>query len=292
MQAAFRKVGLGHLTIADVSFKKKVATTGADAGKSQMDVYLDAAATEAFVTLAKAEELGRFRTSLDGEEMRLLWANRKDIVGSLMFQTRGEDDGEASALVNQITTMMDLWDKAQEILLALEWDHDRSDELVAAMRAWRDHVHASFGPELRMPSGAEFVDCIPVHYATEEGHLGFHAKSLYIRHNLAIGCLTDQAGEQYNQLVKHDITPGQGSSTNGQMSAKVVQVEGKPAYSSNKFWLEVHRLLRVFFVLSSDFFQSQSREFKKCGRCGGPGHAKNQYDRCPEHRLYQAPQVV
>ena len=77
------------------------------------------------------------------------------------------------------------------------------------MRAWSDHVHDSFGPELRMPSGAEFLDCIPVHYATEEDHLGFHAKSLYIRHNLAIGCLTDQAGEQYNQLVKHDITPGQ-----------------------------------------------------------------------------------
>ena len=124
MQAAFRKVGLGHLTIADVSFKMKVATTSADAGKSQMDVYLDEPATEAFVTLAKAEELGRFR--LDGEEMRVLWANRKDLVGSLMFQTCGKDNGEVSALVNQITTMMDLWDKAQEILLALEWDQSGS----------------------------------------------------------------------------------------------------------------------------------------------------------------------
>ena len=131
---------------------------------------------------------------------------------------------------------------------------------------------------------------MPVHYATE-GHLCTHASKLYRVHKIAIGVLTDQASEQYNQLVKHDVACGHGSAANGRMSSKVTYLEGnpKPAYSDNKFWIEIHRLHRIFVKHNSKWFNYKPRNFRKCPRCGNSDHTGYEHTECPKHPLYKPP---
>lgn len=270
---------LGHIRLTEVKVKWGKSKKGEP---SQMDQLLTQEAQANLVSMTKQEETRQMRSSLDGEEMRALWQHRHLIIEVL----RAAKDPKAPRLAEQIEKMMDLWDEASEVLLALEWDRERSAELLQKMQAWRDHIHASFGPQLRMPKGEEFCDCIPVHYATEPGHLCRHAHLLYVKHGIAIGCLTDQAGEHYNQLVKHDVTAGQGSATNGHMSAKISLIDGMPVFKDNKFWLEMHRLHRIFFQHNNRFLAQTPRRYLQCGRCGAAGHGKNQWDKCPQHERY------
>lgn len=219
--------------------------------------------------LAKAQEIennGVFRSSLDGEEMKQLWKHRVLVANSLIVNDpESGPTSESQTLRDQIVKMMDLWDEFSKVVLSLDWDSDRSEECELLFRAWRDHIHNSFGPQVSMPPGEDFMDCMPVHYGSV--HLREHAHELWEAYGIPIGCLTDQAGEQYNQLVKADITAGQGSSTNGRMSAATEEWNGKKAYTNNKFWLEMHRLYRIFFNHSSSIFNRKPRAFKTCPVC-------------------------
>ena len=140
--------------------------------------------------------------------MKKLWGHKESVCAALLVKDAdGIVSPESQAIHDLCVTMMNLFDDVTEVLLALDWDHDRSEELENKFRKWRDHIQDGFGQHVRMPDGSTFMSCMPVHYTTE-GHLRTHASKLYRAHKIAIGVLTDQASEQYNQLVKHDVTCG------------------------------------------------------------------------------------
>ena len=254
--------------VADVwQQPKKKKGQSASQIPTAMDAILAKDAQDSLNKLQEIENNGVMRSSLDGEEMKQLWTHRTAIADSLLIANASESGAtaESKALRDQIVRMMDLWDAFSEVVLALDWDSDRSEECEVKFRAWRDHIHMSFGPQVSMPRGEEFMDCMPVHYGSV--HLRDHAHQLYQEHGVSIGCLTDQAGEQFNQLVKSDITPGQGSGTNGQMSSESEEWNGKDAYTNNKFWLEIHRLFRIFFKHNSTAYNKKARAFKLCSTC-------------------------
>jgi hypothetical protein len=258
-----KECGLGHLKVADVKLTKKKKQTE----ESAMQAELTTAAMEAYNKLSEQEETRAQRSSLDGEEMKVLWKNRAPIVEALLTPVNDADPqkgatGKSEMLVKAINTMMDPFEKVSAPILATTWSEDRSGEIETVVRAWVDHICDSFGPTVGMPDGRDLCDCIPVHYAL--CHLKDHAADLWDRFGIAIGCLTDQAGEQYNQLVKRDITPGQGSITNGHMSDKTTDVAGVACYKNNKFWLEMHKLIREFLMHRSEDFQKRKRNFKRC----------------------------
>ena len=261
--------------------------------KGQMDGILCQEAEEALVKVSKQESAdGRNKSGLDGEEMRRLLSNISLVCDVLKVQVPGTSRliPKSESIVTALTKMFALFDKAAEVVLS-QWGYDRSDEAQQYLRDWRDHIHNSFGAHNSMPNGEDFCDCQPVHDMTE--HFRDRAHLVYSMYGVPPSELTDQAGEGANQTVKCDISGGQGSVTNRHMSPEITVIEGQNAYTDNKWWLESHRLQRIFLKHNLKNVIYKKRSFKKCGRCGLSGHSKNQVDpktkrKCPLHPRYIA----
>ena len=261
-----------------------------------MDGILSQEAEEALVKVSRQGAAdGRNKSGLDGEEMRRLLSNINLVCDVLKIYIPNSTllDPKSASLVAALTKMFLLFEKASEVVLSFDWKQDRSREAEQYLREWRDHIHAGFGAHNGMPNGEDFCDCQPVHDMTE--HFGDRASLLYTIYGIPPSKLTDQAGEGANQTVKCDISGGQGSVTNRQMSTETTVVEGKEAYSNNKWWLESHRLQRIFLKHNLKNMIYKKRQFKKCSRCGQSGHSKNQLDpitkkKCRLHPKYKAPQ--
>ena len=288
-----KPIDLPHWSVGDVQLTKKKGAN--KEGTSAMEDLLAQHTIDQLNVLVKDENTRATRASLDGEEMRRLMAHSDVALDALRVYHEGPDGqktetAKSKALVDALDRMLQLWDVATEPLLALTWKEDRSEEIKVGMRAWRDHIHESFGSAVGMPNGEDLLDCMPVHYVTE--HVHDHAGDLFRRHGIAIGCLTDQAGEQYNQLVKRHITPGQGSRTNGAMctESRTSSKTGRLLFSNNKFWLEMQKLYRVFFKHNLRHIEYTPRVYRNCGACGGP-HRKNALRSgrrvCPQHKDFR-----
>lgn len=289
-----KDIDLPHWKVADVPLEApKKKKGGLSGGLSAMGIELSSDAKEFFDAQKSVEARSASRSSLDGEEMKRLMAH----IRSVCDACRVHDDihgvlverPKSKALMGALVRMFDLWDIAMVPVLATSWPRDLSGDCERKLRAWADHIHASFNHQVGFPcDGADLLDVAPAHYLLE--HFAEHAHLLYVTHGIAIGSLTDQAGEQYNQLVKRHLTAGQGSWTNGHMSRKTRDVHGRVAYPDNKFWVEMHRLHRLLFKHSLKHLTHAPRKFVNCGACGkGAGHAKNDRTKCPKHPLYQAP---
>ena len=288
-----KPIDLPHWSVGDVQLTKKKGAN--KEGTSAMEDLLAQHTIDQLNVLVKDENTRATRASLDGEEMRRLMAHSDVALDALRLYHEGPDGqktetAKSKALVDALDRMLQLWDVATEPLLALTWKEDRSEEIKVGMRAWRDHIHESFGSAVGIPNGEDLLDCMPVHYVTE--HVHDHAGDLFRRHGIAIGCLTDQAGEQYNQLVKRHITPGQGSRTNGAMctESRTSSKTGRLLFSNNKFWLEVQKLCTVFFKHNLRHIEYTPRVYRNCGACGGP-HRKNALRSgrrvCPQHKDFR-----
>jgi len=133
-----------------------------------MDVILTEAAEESFRNISVEEDHGAFRSSLDGEEMKKLWKHKELVCEAVLVKDK---DGlivpESQALHDLLLKMFELFDDVTAVLLALEWDHDRSEELEQKFRRWRDHIQEGFGQHVRMPIGSTFMSCMPAHYGAE-----------------------------------------------------------------------------------------------------------------------------
>ena len=102
---------------------------------------------------------------------------------------------------------------------------------------------------------------------------------------------TGQAMEQMNQVIIGDLQTGRGSASNGHCGVdNFTLVDGEKAYTDDAFWLETHRLNRLFLRHNADQLLQGPRQFKNCSACAAKGNPNQTHSKaqtiCPSHKSH------
>ena len=272
----------------------------------EMDAHLT---PEEVVVLTKARERQE-KDASDKRKKGLTGGEMKRFIGALPWLVKVLDvrdsDGEltnTSVKCKEIISFaFGLWREAEEVILAVTWDHDRSNEAREKIHAWRNYIR---GADLRryILDESKYMGCTPVHEAV--CHFSDKAKYVWDNYKTALGATTDQATEELNQLMLGLLRGGRGAvvsphvkvevredGTIWQSGKLVKEKHGQLVFSDTKFWCAMHRHHRLLFQHYALDFSKTPFEYQNCGVCkanGIPG-AKHHSSQtvCPFNQKHDA----
>ena len=165
----------------------------------EMDAHLT---PEEVVVLTKARERQE-KDASDKRKKGLTGGEMKRFIGALPWLLKVLDvrdsDGEltnTSVKCREIISFaFGLWREAEEVILAVTWDHDRSNEAREKIHAWRNYIRDA---DLRryILEESKYMGCTPVHEAV----CHFSDKAKHVWDNYKIGIIIRPLWER--QLTK------------------------------------------------------------------------------------------